>query len=193
MSFQISCIVITIYDAVYLTSEPNKLHEEVKASKGHVEISKVEEKPKSKNTSTASDKKDKKKKKEKEESGNITKSEKQHSSEKQKSFIKENVAETEKIKDINEIKSMENEITRTNTEEVLDLKHVDKTENTNDDKNEKADTIDQHKNNETEKEDKTMKATSIQINEETTSERTELKDKFREDFDAEDLVEENLN
>ncbi|CAG2222694.1 unnamed protein product [Mytilus edulis] len=139
---EISCIVMTIYDAVRLPSEPNTMHLEEKANEGKVELLEVDEKPSSKPANTVSDKKDKKKKKKKENSRNPAK------------------------------------------------------KNTNDDKKEETDSIDEHKNDETEnmhqeKEDKTMKDTSIQINEESPSDRTELKDKLIEDGDGEDLVEED--
>ncbi|XP_052066418.1 uncharacterized protein LOC127706050 [Mytilus californianus] len=199
---EISCIVMTIYDAIHLPAEPSTMHVEEKANEGDVEILEVHEKSTSKPTSTVSDKKDKKKKKKKEKSENIAKSERQQSTEKQKSFVKQDTAETEKIKDNIEIQSLEetkteNERMRTNTEEMLDSKHFNKTENTNNDKKEEADTIDQHKNDETEnmhqeKGDNTMKDTSIQITEETDSDKTELKDKLIADVDAENLVEEDL-
>ncbi|CAG2224585.1 unnamed protein product [Mytilus edulis] len=168
---EISCIVMTIYDAVRLPSEPNTLHVEEKANEGKIEL-------------------------------NPAKSERKQSIEKQKSFVKQKTDETEKVKDNIEIQSLEetkkeNERTGTNTEEMLDSKHLNKTENTKDDKKEETDSIDQHKNDETEnrhkeKEDKTMKDTSIQINEETPSDRTELEDKLIEDVDAKDLVEDDL-
>ncbi|VDI45780.1 Hypothetical predicted protein [Mytilus galloprovincialis] len=199
---EISCIVMTIYDAVRLPSEPNTMHLKEKANEGKIELLEVDEKPSSKPTSTVSDKKDKKKKKEKENSKNPANSERKQSIEKQKSFVKQKTDETEKVKDNIEIQSLgetkkENERTRTNTEEMIDSKHLNKTENTNDDKKEETDSKDEHKNDETEnmhqeKEDKTMKDTSIQINEETASDRTELKDKLIADVDAKDLVEDDL-
>ncbi|VDI43677.1 Hypothetical predicted protein, partial [Mytilus galloprovincialis] len=199
---EISCIVMTLYDAVRLPPEPNTMHLKEKANEGKIELLEVDEKPSSKPTSTVSDKKDKKKKKEKENSKNPANSERKQSIEKQKSFVKQKTDETEKVKDNIEIQSLgetkkENERTRTNTEEMIDSKHLNKTENTNDDKKEETDSKDEHKNDETEnmhqeKEDKTMKDTSIQINEETASDRTELKDKLIADVDAKDLVEDDL-
>ncbi|CAC5393355.1 unnamed protein product [Mytilus coruscus] len=148
---EISCIVMTIYDSVHLPSEPNTLHLEEKANGGKVEISEVDEKPISKPSSTVSDKKDKKKKKEKENSENAAKRERKQSIEKLKSFVNQNTADTENVKDNIKIQSMEetkkeNERMRTNTEVMLDLKNSNKKENTKDDKKEEADTLDQHKN-----------------------------------------------
>ncbi|XP_063417115.1 uncharacterized protein LOC134699451 [Mytilus trossulus] len=201
---EISCIVMTIYDAVRLPSEPNIMHLEEKANEGNVELVEVDEKPSSKPRNIVSDKKDKKKKKEKEKenSEKAAKSERKQSIEKQKSFVKQKTDETEKVNDNVEIQSLEetkkeNERTRTNTEEMIDSKHLNQTENTKDDKKEETDLRYQHKNEETEnmhqeKEDITMKDTSIQINEETASDRTELKDKLIADVDAKDLVEDDL-
>ncbi|CAC5380734.1 TSPAN9 [Mytilus coruscus] len=177
---EISCIVITIYDAVHLPSEPNTLHVEEKVKEG--KIRKRRKKKKIPETQ------------QKVRGNNQLKN--------RNPSLSKKTDETEKVKNNIEIQSLEetkkeNERTRTSNEEMLDSKHLNKTENTNDDKKEETDLIDQHKNDETEnmhqeKEDKTMKDTSIQITEETALDRTEVKDKLIEDVDAEDLDDKDL-